>query len=65
MKNPKNPGETQTNITDERDKTVDDQAVCVKAPEWAEHQRLWDDDLPCDDGRSGNIDADDTEKSGS
>lgn len=29
--------------------------VCVKAPEWAEHQRLEDDDLPCDDGRSGKI----------
>ena len=27
--------------------------VCTKAPEWAEHQRLEDDDLPCDDGRSG------------
>jgi nicotinamidase/pyrazinamidase len=27
--------------------------VCIKAPEWAEHQRLDDDDLPCDDGRSG------------
>jgi nicotinamidase/pyrazinamidase len=29
--------------------------VCVKAPEWAEHQRLDDPDLPCDDGRSGRI----------
>ncbi len=38
-----------------RHDTVDDQAVCVKAPEMAEHQRLGDDDLPCDDGRSGNL----------
>lgn len=30
--------------------------VCTKAPEWAEHQRFDDDDQPCDDGRSGNID---------
>ena len=29
--------------------------VCTKAPEWAEHQRLEDDDMPCDDGRSGKI----------
>lgn len=27
--------------------------VCTKAPEWAEHQRLEDDDLGCDDGRAG------------
>jgi len=37
----------------DRDKIVDDQDVCTKAPEWAEHQRLWEDDEPCDDGRSG------------
>ena len=29
-------------------------SVCTKAPEWAEHQRLNDDDEPCDDGRAGN-----------
>jgi ADP-ribosylglycohydrolase len=29
--------------------------VCVKAPEWAEHARLEDDDQPCDDGRSGKL----------
>lgn len=29
--------------------------VCEKAPEWAEHARLDDDNEPCDDGRSGNI----------
>jgi len=28
---------------------------CIKAPEWAEHQRLEDTDLACDDGRRGNI----------
>lgn len=27
--------------------------VCLKAPEWAEHQRFDDDDMGCDDGRAG------------
>ena len=31
----------------------DDTEVCLKAPEWAEHQRLSDNDMPCDDGRAG------------
>jgi hypothetical protein len=43
-------------VTTDRDETFDDQDVCIKAPEWAEHQRLDDDDLPCDDGRSGRLD---------
>lgn len=30
-----------------------DPVACEKAPEFAEHYRLDDDDLPCDDGRSG------------
>lgn len=29
-------------------------AVCEKAPEFAEHYRMGDDDLPCDDGRTGH-----------
>jgi transketolase len=29
--------------------------VCTKAPEWAEHERLSDADMPCDDGRSGKL----------
>jgi hypothetical protein len=29
--------------------------VCEKAPEWAEHHRLKDEDQPCEDGRRGNI----------
>ena len=29
--------------------------VCTKAPEWAEHARLEDEDQPCDDGRSGKL----------
>lgn len=29
--------------------------VCVRAPEWAEHQRPADPEEPCDDGRSGKI----------
>lgn len=38
--------------TDEKDADID---ACQKAPEWAEHARFEDTDLPCDDGRSGNI----------
>lgn len=34
------------------DDTVDPD-VCVKAPEWAEHARLQEDDDACDDGRAG------------
>ena len=41
--------------TAQRDKRVDGQDVCEKAPEWAEHQRFSDDDEPCDDGRSGRL----------
>ncbi len=29
--------------------------MCTKAPEWAEHQRFEDDDMACDDGRSGRL----------
>lgn len=29
--------------------------ICTKAPEWAEHERLEDNDQPCDDGRTGKI----------
>jgi hypothetical protein len=44
------------NETDEKKPDPDtSQDTCRKAPEWAEHQRLEDDDMPCDDGRSGNI----------
>jgi len=32
---------------------ADDAEVCLKAPEWAEHQRFSDGDWPCDDGRAG------------
>lgn len=35
-------------------KEVSETAVCEKAPEWNEHYRMGDDDLPCDDGRSGD-----------
>ncbi|MGW8303958.1 MAG: isochorismatase family protein [Desulfobacterales bacterium] len=38
--------------TDKKDADID---ACHKAPEWAEHARFKDNDLPCDDGRSGNI----------
>lgn len=30
-----------------------DPTVCLKAPEWAEHERFTDRDEPCDDGRAG------------
>jgi nicotinamidase/pyrazinamidase len=32
-----------------------DPAVCLKAPEWAEHYRLQDHDHPCSDGRDGDL----------
>jgi nicotinamidase/pyrazinamidase len=32
-----------------------DLEVCVRAPEWAEHQRPGEPEDACDDGRSGNI----------
>lgn len=51
----KQPPENDADITAGRDHAVDSEQVCEKAPEWAEHQRLWDDDEPCDDGRSGRL----------
>jgi hypothetical protein len=45
------PGKTPAFKEDEEAPQVD---VCEKAPELAEHYRLGDDDLPCDDGRSGD-----------
>ena len=33
--------------------TIPEDTVCRKAPEWAEHSRLQDDDAPCNDGRTG------------
>lgn len=43
------------NESDQDDPTQlpDEVDVCVKAPEWAEHQRFSDDDMGCDDGRAG------------
>jgi hypothetical protein len=35
--------------------TIPEDTVCQKAPEWAEHARLQDEDAPCDDGRTGNL----------
>jgi hypothetical protein len=40
-------------VASQAEGTTPEPGVCLKAPEWAEHQRLEDDDLPCDDGRSG------------
>lgn len=53
---PKRQSEIDRDVTAGRDNVVDDQAVCDKAPEWAEHQRSWEEDEPCDDGRSGRLD---------
>jgi hypothetical protein len=41
--------------TKDRNRIADLEDVCEKAPEWAEHHRLRDEDQPCDDGRSGKI----------
>ena len=41
-----------------KDKKVEEKlSICSKAPS-AEHARAYDDDEPCDDGRSGNTDND-------
>jgi hypothetical protein len=45
-------------IEDESGATIPADDVCQKAPEWAEHSRLQDEDEPCDDGRSGNLERD-------
>lgn len=50
--------DAMSDATSRRDRVADDQTVCNKAPELAEHQRLWEDDEPCDDGRSGRLDVD-------
>jgi hypothetical protein len=58
-------GETgrEGNLTQEQDASgrekpsgSENEAVCEKAPEWAEHHRFQDEDRPCDDGRSGKLD---------
>jgi hypothetical protein len=45
-------------IEKESGATIPKDDVCQKAPEWAEHARLSDDDEPCDDGRTGNLERD-------
>jgi hypothetical protein len=47
--------ETYDAIEKESGATIPNDDVCQKAPEWAEHARLSDDDEPCDDGRTGNL----------
>lgn len=42
--------------------TIPPDDVCQKAPEWAEHSRLQDEDEPCDDGRTGNLERTPPEK---
>ena len=42
-------------IEGESSATIPEDPVCQKAPEWAEHARLQDEDAPCDDGRTGNL----------
>ncbi|MEJ2638026.1 MAG: hypothetical protein P8010_00470 [Desulfosarcinaceae bacterium] len=48
------PGTFEAEVTP-LDESEDSDEVCIKAPEWAEHQRLRDEDTPCDDGRSGRL----------
>ena len=43
-------------IEEESGTTIPEGDICQKAPEWAEHSRLHDEDEPCDDGRTGNLD---------
>ena len=43
-------------IEEESGTTIPEDDICQKAPEWAEHSRLHDEDEPCDDGRTGNLD---------
>jgi hypothetical protein len=50
--------ETFNAIEEESGATIPNDDVCQKAPEWAEHARLSDDDEPCDDGRTGNLQRD-------
>ena len=47
--------EKPKSIEAESGTTIPDDNICQKAPEWAEHSRLQDDDMPCDDGRTGNL----------
>lgn len=42
-------------IEGESGTTIPEGEFCQKAPEWAEHSRLHDEDEPCDDGRAGNL----------
>jgi hypothetical protein len=40
-------------VSSQKGKGASEAVSCEKAPEFAEHYRLVDDDLPCDDGRAG------------
>lgn len=42
--------QTHANVAQKPDDNLE---LCLKAPEWAEHQRFDDGDMPCDDGRAG------------
>lgn len=46
-------GERQEQGHVQADRPEQEIEICLKAPEWAEHDRLHDNDMPCDDGRSG------------
>jgi hypothetical protein len=45
-------------IEEESGATIPKDDICKKAPEWAEHARLNDEDEPCVDGRTGNLERD-------
>jgi hypothetical protein len=66
MESNMNASNNSTDQKSERPKTIEERNgattpkddVCQKAPEWAEHSRLNDEDEPCDDGRWGNLERD-------
>ncbi len=45
--------QTEPKNTEKKQKKQEELDVCQKAPEFAEHHRLEDDDMPCADGRGG------------
>ena len=45
--------QTESENREKKQKKQEELEVCQKAPEFAEHHRLQDDDMPCEDGRNG------------
>jgi hypothetical protein len=51
----KEPSPKSKTVEGESGPAIPEDEICEKAPEWAEHARLQDEDEPCDDGRTGNL----------